>query len=221
MNQQDLRAAVLISGTGSNLKALITAVEEHGLALNIVRVVSNRPEAPGVLHANRAGIPVSVIAHSDYPDRRAHDAAVMAVLQAENVELVILAGYMRIIGAEFTRAYAGRMINLHPALLPLYRGLDTYNRVLEAGDAETGGSIHFVTEDLDAGPVIAQVRIPVLPGDDAASLAARLGPEEHRLVVATVELFCQRTVHLERGKVFHHGRELDKPLLLRHDGSFE
>ena len=221
MKQQDLRAAVLISGTGSNLKALIQAVEEQGLALDIVRVVSNRREAPGIQHAENAGIPVSVISHADYPDRQSHDAAVMAVLQPDNIELVVLAGYMRIIGAEFTRAYAGRMINLHPALLPLYRGLDTYNRVLQAGDAETGGSIHFVTEDLDAGPVISQVRIPVLPGDDAAKLAARLGPEEHRLVVATVELFCQRTVHLEHGKVFHQGRELDQPLLLKHDGSFE
>jgi phosphoribosylglycinamide formyltransferase-1 len=216
-----LQAAVLISGTGSNLKALITAVEERGLPLDIVRVISNRAEAPGIQHAENAGIPVSVISHADYPDRQSHDAAVMAVLKPDEVELVVLAGYMRIIGTEFTRAYAGRMINLHPALLPLYRGLDTYNRVLEAGDAETGGSIHFVTEDLDAGPVISQVRIPVLPGDDAASLAARLGPEEHRLVVATVELFCQRTVHLEHGKVFHQGRELGKPLLLRHDGSFE
>ncbi|MGD9021453.1 MAG: phosphoribosylglycinamide formyltransferase [Lysobacterales bacterium] len=221
MKQQDLRAAVLISGTGSNLKALITAVGEGGLALDIARVVSNRPEAPGIRHAEKAGVPTSVISHADYPDRRAHDAAVMTVLQSDKVELVVLAGYMRIIGAEFTRAYAGRMINLHPALLPLYRGLDTYNRVLQAGDAETGGSIHFVTEDLDAGPVISQVRIPVLPGDDAASLAARLGPEEHRLVVATVELFCQRTVHLQGGKVFHQGRELDKPLLLKHDGTFE
>jgi phosphoribosylglycinamide formyltransferase-1 len=190
------------------------------MALDIVRVVSNRPEAPGIQHAESAGIPVSVISHADYPDRQSHDAAVMAALQPDGVELVVLAGYMRIIGTEFTRAYSGRMINLHPALLPLYRGLDTYNRVLQAGDAETGGSIHFVTEDLDAGPVITQVRIPVLPGDDAASLAARLGPEEHRLVVATVELFCRRTVHLQGGKVFHQGRELDKPLLLRHDGTF-
>jgi phosphoribosylglycinamide formyltransferase-1 len=221
MKPRNLQAAVLISGTGSNLKALITAVEERGLPLDIVRVISNRAEAPGIQHAENAGIPVSVISHADYPDRQSHDAAVMAVLKPDEVELVVLAGYMRIIGAEFTRAYAGRMINLHPALLPLYRGLDTYNRVLEAGDAETGGSIHFVTEDLDAGPVISQVRIPVLPGDDAASLAARLGPEEHRLVVATVELFCQRTVNLEHGKVFHQGRELGKPLLLRHDGSFE
>jgi phosphoribosylglycinamide formyltransferase-1 len=220
MKQQDLRAAVLISGTGSNLKALITAVRDKGLALNIVRVVSNRADAPGIRHAERAGMPVSVISHADFPDRQAHDAAVMDVLRPGRVELIVLAGYMRILGEQFTRQYSGRMINLHPALLPLYKGLDTYNRVLQAGDAETGASIHFVTAGLDSGPVISQVRIPVLPGDDAESLASRLHPEEHRLVVATVELFCQRKVHYEQDTVIHQGRALEQPLLLNHDGTF-
>lgn len=221
MSQTDLRAAVLISGTGSNLKALISAIEKQGLALNITRVVSNRAQAPGIDHAQAAGIPVSVISHKDFPDRQAHDNAVMEVLQPDQVELIVLAGYMRILSEAFTSRYEGRMINLHPALLPLYKGLDTYNRVLEAGDAQTGASIHFVTAGLDSGPVISQVRIPVIPGDDADSLATRLHPEEHRLVVATVELFCQRKVHYEQGKVFHQGHVIKEPLLLRHDGSFD
>lgn len=221
MNTTDLRVAVLISGTGSNLKALITAAREQDLALNIVRVVSNRPEAPGIEHARQAGIPVSVISHGEFPDRQAHDAAVMEALQPDQVELIVLAGYMRILGEEFTRQYSGRMINLHPALLPLYKGLDTYNRALQAGDSETGASIHIVTAGLDSGPVISQVHIPILPGDDAQSLADRLGPLEHKLVVATVELFCQRKVHCEHGKVFHQGHELERPLRLRHDGTFE
>jgi phosphoribosylglycinamide formyltransferase-1 len=220
MKPADLRAAVLISGTGSNLKALITAVREQGLALDIVRVVSNRAEAPGIQHARQAGIPVSVISRADFPGRQAHDAAVMEVLRPDRVELIVLAGYMRILGEEFTRQYSGRMINLHPALLPLYKGLDTYNRVLQAGDAETGASIHFVTAGLDSGPVISQMRIPVLPGDDAQSLAARLAPLEHKLVVATVELFCQRKVHCEQDTVFHQGHALREPLLLKHDGTF-
>jgi phosphoribosylglycinamide formyltransferase-1 len=220
MKQQDLRAAVLISGTGSNLRTLITAVREKGLALNIVRVVSNRADAPGIRHAEQARIPVSVISHAEFPDRQTHDAAVMDVLRPDRLELIVLAGYMRILGEEFTRQYSGRMINLHPALLPLYKGLDTYNRVLQAGDAETGASIHFVTAGLDSGPVISQVRMPVLPGDDANSLAARLGPLEHKLVVATVELFCQRKVHYEQDTVFHQGRALEQPLLLNHDGTF-
>ena len=220
MKQENLRAGVLISGTGSNLKALISAIENNGLELNIVRVVSNRADAPGLGHAKNAGIPISVISHTDYPDRQAHDAAVMEALQQDQAELVILAGYMRILGEGFTHQYSGRMINLHPALLPLYKGLDTYNRVLQAGDEETGASIHFVTAGLDSGPVISQIKTPVLPDDDAASLAARLGPLEHKLVVATVELFCKRKVHYQQGAVFHQGQVIEQPLQLRHDGTF-
>jgi phosphoribosylglycinamide formyltransferase-1 len=221
MNHEALKAAVLISGTGSNLKALIDAVEHRGLNLNIVRVVSNREAAPGLDHARAAGIPVSVISHTDFRDRQMHDAAVMDVLRQDGVELVVLAGYMRILSEDFTREYCGRMINLHPALLPLYKGLDTYNRVLQAGDSETGASIHFVTEGLDSGPVISQVKIPVLPNDDATSLAARLGPMEHKLVVATVELFCKREVHYEQGVVYFQGRAIEQPLQLKHDGTFD
>ena len=220
MNQESLKAAVLISGTGSNLRALIKATEEDDLDLNIVRVVSNRAEAPGIEHAKKADIPVSVITHGAFPDRQAHDAAVCEVLLKDEVEFVVLAGYMRILGEEFTDTFDGRMINLHPSLLPLYKGLDTYNRALEAGDSETGASIHFVTAGLDSGPVISQVRIPVLPDDDAASLSARLGPMEHRLVVATVGLFCERSVGYKNGLVTYRGEAIERPLLLMDDGSF-
>lgn len=220
MKQRKLKAAVLISGTGSNLKALINAVENDGLELDIALVVSNRADAPGIGHALATGIPVSVISHTDFPDREAHDSAIVEILQFNEVELVVLAGYMRILGESFTAQFAGRMINLHPSLLPLHKGLDTYNRVLQAGEKETGASIHFVTAGLDSGPVIAQVRIPVLADDDAASLAARLGPLEHKLVVATVELFCRRKVHYEQGAVFYQGQVIDQPLQLRHDGTF-
>ena len=220
MKQNTLKAAILISGTGSNLKALIDAVETGGLQLDIVRVVSNRQEAPGIQHAINANIPVSVITHKSFPDRVSHDAAIAKVLKKDQAELVILAGYMRILSEEFTDAYDGRMINLHPSLLPLYKGLDTYNRVLEAGDSETGASIHFVTFGLDSGPVISQIRIPVLPDDNAASLSARLGPMEHRLVVATVGLFCNREIGYENGVVLHLGKAIEQPLLLKDDGTF-
>lgn len=220
MKQESLKAAVLISGTGSNLKALIRATEKNDLDLNIVRVISNRTEAPGLAHANKADIPVSVITHKSYPDRQAHDAAVCKVLLEDEVEFVVLAGYMRILGEEFTDIFDGRMINLHPSLLPEYKGLDTYNRVLRAGDNETGASIHFVTAGLDSGPVISQVRIPVLADDDAASLSARLGPMEHKLVVATVGLFCKREIGYANGVVTHHGKPIERPLLLNHDGTF-
>ena len=220
MKQAKLRVAVLISGTGSNLKALIDAVDSGKLKLEIVRVISNRKDAPGLSHAKNAAIPVSVISHADFPDRPAHDAVITEVLEQEKAELIILAGYMRILSEAFANKYCGRMINLHPSLLPLYKGLDTYNRVLQAGDAETGASIHFVTAGLDSGPVISQIRIPVLPDDNASSLSARLGPLEHKLVVATVELFCKRKVRYEQGTVLYRGQAIEQPLQLKDDGTF-
>lgn len=215
------RAAVLISGTGSNLQALIDAIAAGRLDLDICHVISNVADAPGLQRAEKAGIRTSVLEHGRFADRNDFDAALALLMAAGDPELVILAGFMRIIGDPVLEPFNGRMINLHPALLPLYKGLDTYNRVLEAGDAQTGASIHFVTAGLDSGPVISQVRIPVIPGDDADSLATRLHPEEHRLVVATVELFCQRKVHYEHGKVYHLGHAIEEPLLLGHDGSFD
>ena len=220
MKQSTLRAAVLISGTGSNLKALIDAIAEACLDLNIVRVVSNRAQAPGIVHATTAAIPVSVISHIDFPDRQSHDAAVAMVLQQSGVELIILAGYMRILSEDFTRQFSGRMINLHPSLLPLYKGLDTYNRVLQSGDSETGASIHFVTSGLDSGPVVTQVKLPVLPGDDADSLKARLGPLEHKLLIATVDLFCKREITYQQDAVSYRGKIINRPLQLKPDGSF-
>ena len=220
MSQDKLRVAVLISGTGSNLKALIDAVTSAQLAMEIVQVVSNRKDAAGIEYAKTASIPVTVISHADYPQRDAHDAAIHTVLQDTGVELVVLAGYMRILGEAFTKQYEGRMINLHPSLLPLYKGLDTYNRVLQAGDAETGASIHFVTAGLDSGAVISQIRIPVLSNDDADSLQARIGPLEHKLVVATVGLFCQRLIQYQQDKVLYRDQIVRQPLQLKLDGSF-
>jgi len=221
MKPARLKAAVLISGTGSNLKALIDAVKSGRLALDIVRVVSNRADAGGIEHARAAGIPVSIISHQDYPDRQAHDDAVAQVLDGDGTELVILAGYMRILGESFTTSFEGRMINLHPSLLPLYKGLDTYTRALNAGDHETGASIHIVTPGLDSGPVISQVRIPIEPGDDAGSLRNRLGSLEHKLLVATVDQFCQRTVRFESGKIMYGNHALGQPLQMSHDGTFQ
>jgi len=220
MKPKPLKAAVLISGTGTNLKALIDAVAAKTLDLEIVQVISNRKEAAGIGHAERAGIPVSVLGHAEFPDRGAHDDAVAQALLQSGAELIILAGYMRILGEAFTQRFEGRMINLHPSLLPLYRGLDTYDRVLEAGDAETGSSIHFVTAGLDSGPVISQVRMPVLDGDDTAALKARLGPLEHKLLIATVGLFCKREISHRGNSVLYQGRELRRPLQLQADGSF-
>ncbi len=219
MKQKTLRAAVLISGTGSNLKALISAIGTTGLDLDIVRVVSNREDAAGINHARTAAIPVSVISHNDFQDRQAHDAAVVEVLKQDKAELIILAGYMRLLGEGFTSQFDGRMINLHPSLLPRHKGLDTYNRALQAGDRETGASIHFVTAGLDSGPVISQVKITIGSADDAAALKARLGPLEHKLLVATVELFCKREIGHENGTVLHQGKAIKQPLQLKQDGT--
>jgi len=216
-----LKAAVLISGTGSNLKALIDATESGRIELDIVRVVSNRAEAGGIAYARAAGIPVSIIDHQDYDSRQMHDDAVVRVLAKDQAELVVLAGYMRVLGKDFTSRFNGRMINLHPSLLPLYKGLHTYDRALQAGDRETGASIHIVTHGLDAGPVISQVRIPIQAGDDAASLRKRLGPLEHKLLVATVDQFCRHKVRLEAGVVMHGNEVLKQPLQMNPDGTFQ
>jgi len=216
-----LKAAVLISGTGSNLKALINAVDSGRLELDIVRVVSNRAEAGGIAYARAAGIPVSVIDHHDYDNRPAHDDAVARTLEKDQAELIVLAGYMRILGKLFISRFNDRMINLHPSLLPLYKGLHTYDRALQAGDKETGASIHVVTHGLDSGPVISQVRIPIKAGDDAARLCKRLGPLEHKLLVATVDQFCQRKVRVAAGTVMFGDQVLKRPLQMNHDGTFQ
>lgn len=220
MQQGILKAAVLISGTGSNLKALIDAVESGTLELDIVRVISNRADAGGIDHARQANIPVSMISHMDYQNRQQHDDAIARVLDHDQAELLILAGYMRILGEDFIARFNGRMINLHPSLLPLYKGLDTYQRALEAGDTETGASIHIVTTGLDSGPLISQVRIAINTGDNVTSLGKRLGPQEHRLLVATVDQFCQRRVRYEGGELFYDDHVLQHPLQLNQDGSF-
>lgn len=221
MSIKRLKAGVLISGTGSNLKALLDAIAADDLDLDIVRVVSNRSDAPGLNHAISAGVPVSVISHKAYPDRETHDAAISNVLDKDGVELVILAGYMRILSEAFTKHFADRMINLHPSLLPLHKGLDTYNRALQSKDSETGASIHFVTHGLDSGPVIAQLRIPIGPDDDAVSLKSTLGPLEHKLLLATVRLFCKREISCKHGIVYYHGRAIEEPLLLQDNGTLK
>lgn len=212
-----LRVAVLISGTGSNLKTLIDAVESGTLDLDLCLVISNREEAPGLDHARGASIPFEVINQDNCGPGQTEDEAVTAALRRAHPDLVLLSGYMRILGAQLVAAFSGRMINQHPSLLPRYKGLHTYRRVLEAGDDEHGASVHFVTAELDGGPVIAQARIGVDPGDTEQSLAARLGPVEHRLLVAVMELFTRRRVRLQHGDVHLDGNPLARPLELTGD----
>lgn len=211
------KATVLISGRGSNLQALIDAVAAGRLELEIIQVISNVATAAGLQRAARAGIPTTVLEHGRFGDRAAFDRALAARIGAGEPDLVILAGFMRILGEPVLRPFEGRMINLHPSLLPLYRGTDTYQRALDAGDSRYGASIHFVTGELDGGPVLAQVSTPVEPGDDPQSLAQRLAPLEHRLLLASVEFLTRHEVECQGKRIFIDGEALAAPLQLRAD----
>jgi phosphoribosylglycinamide formyltransferase-1 len=212
-----LRTTVLISGSGSNLQALIDACAAGKLPARIIHVISNVAAARGLERARLAGINTSVLEHGAFTDRADFDRALALLIAAGRPQLVVLAGFMRIIGPAVLEPFRGRIINLHPSLLPLYRGTDTYQRALAAGEPQHGASIHFVTGELDGGPVVSQVVIPVLAGDDAASLAARLSSMEHRLVVATVALFATRRVECSAGDVVVDGGRLACPLRLQAD----
>jgi len=214
------KIAVLISGNGSNLQALIDARELGRLAIECIHVISNNAAAFGLERARKAGIPYSILAYDGFNSREDFDQALAALMAAQTPDLVILAGFMRILGPAVLLRFSGRMINLHPSLLPLYRGIDTYTRAIQAGATEHGASMHFVTAELDGGPVISQVRIPVEKDDDPRSLAARLAPREHELVVSTTELFIHSSVECRHGRVFVDGKQLKHPLLLQADGKF-
>ncbi len=175
------RVGVLISGRGSNMAALIAAARDPAYPAEIVVVGSNKPDAAGLVTAASNGIPTFALSHRDFPDRETFDRAVTAKLEAAGVEILALAGFMRILSPWFCLHWAGRLINIHPSLLPKFKGVDTHARALAAGESEHGCTVHFVTPELDDGPAILQARVPVLPGDTADSLAARVLKEEHRI----------------------------------------
>lgn len=174
------RVAILISGRGSNMSALIEAARDPDYPAEIVGVFANRADALGLAFADANGIPIAVHSHKDFPTREAFDAKIQAVLNGWRVDLVCLAGFMRIFSTGFAAAWSGRMLNIHPSLLPLFKGLKPQQQALDAGVTESGCTVHWVVPDLDDGPTILQRRVPVLPGDDADALAARILVEEHR-----------------------------------------
>lgn len=189
---------VLISGRGRNLQALIDASHAESFPAEIGLVISNNEDALGLARASAAGIPGKVIPHKG-KTREAFDAELDAAFRAAGVELVCLAGFMRILSDGFTRAWEGRLINIHPSLLPAYRGTRVHERVLEAGEKQSGASVHFVVPELDAGPVIAQVPVPVLAKDTAETLAARVLEAELRLYPTALRMLCEGRVKLENG----------------------
>lgn len=212
-----LKLVVLISGGGTNLQALIDAAATGELDIDIRSVISNRPSAYGLERARNAGISGQCIDHRQYADRTAFETSLAAAIDTNQPELVVLAGFMRILGDDFVNRYSSRMINLHPSLLPDFPGLNTYERALQSGVKQHGASIHFVTPELDGGPVISQITIPVLDDDSASDLQQRLAPLEHRLVVYTVDLFADRRLQCIDNRVIFDGEPLQQPLRLNYD----
>jgi phosphoribosylglycinamide formyltransferase 1 len=183
-----LRIAVLLSGAGSTLRAIIAAK----LNIQIAVVISDQHGAAGLMLAQTEGLNAVCVQRRNYTTKDAFEAAITHALDAIDPDIILLAGFMRVLSAEFVRRYAGRMINLHPSLLPKYPGLDTHARAIIAGDAEHGASVHWVTAELDGGPIIAQVRTPILMGDTPEALSGRLKPLEHALVVSVLRTFAMR-----------------------------
>lgn len=198
---------VLISGSGSNLQALIDSLGDDN-PVRISAVVSNRAEALGLRRAEAAGIATHVVQHKDFADREAFDAALMDIIDVHQPQLVVLAGFMRILTAGFVRHYQGRLLNIHPSLLPKYKGLDTHRRALEAGDLEHGCSVHFVTEELDGGPVAIQASFAIEPDEDIAVLTDRVHAAEHVIYPLAVRWFAEGRLRLAE-----QGAMLDTVLL--------
>lgn len=209
-----LKIAVLISGSGSNLQAIIDAIEGGSLKAEICGVLSNRVDAYGLVRAQQHGIPTAVITHGDFPDRASFDQALMRQIDSWQVNIVVLAGFMRILTPEFVLHYENRLLNIHPSLLPKYKGLHTHRRALEAGDTVHGCSVHFVTAELDGGPVIAQAQVPVQADDSEASLTERVHKSEHRLYPRVLGWLADGSLRFQDGQLFFQGRPLSAPLSL-------
>lgn len=217
MRDTALRVAVLASGRGSNLQALIDARDRGQLPIHLVGVFSDRATAAALARARAAGIHAEALDPATFEKRAAFDAAFFDRVEGVQPNLIVCAGYMRLISAAAVRRVSGRMINIHPSLLPNHTGLHTHQRALDAGDAEHGASVHYVIPALDAGPVLAQVRVPVLGDDDAARLAARVLAREHALLVASVARIAQGDVGFDDGVIRIGGTPLQQPLRLQAD----
>lgn len=205
-------AAVLISGSGTNLQAFIDATLSGELDLDLKVIVSNKPAAAGLDRARKANIDTECVDHRNYPDREQFDAALISTLDQYQPDLIILAGFMRILTPVFIDHFAGRIFNIHPSLLPKYPGLDTHQRAIDAGDKWHGSTVHFATEELDGGPRIIQGRVPVLAGDTAETLAARVLEVEHQIYPQAAALFAAGRLEYRDGGAWLDGARLNEPL---------
>ena len=203
---------VLISGGGSNLQAFIDGQRSGWLPIDIRVVVSNRADAYGLQRAEAAGITTGILKPSEFDDRESYDAALGDLIEKYSPGLIVMAGFMRILSASFVSRFKGRMLNIHPSLLPKYRGLNPHKRALENGDAVHGASVHFVTEELDGGPVLMQREVPVKHGDTEQELAARVQQVEHRIYPEAVQLFATGRVEMRGNSILVDGKPLEKPL---------
>lgn len=194
------RLVILISGSGSNLQAFIDAIQNDDLEARIVAVISNRPDVQGLERAARAGIATATLDHRLFADRETFDQRLADLVEGYTPDLVILAGFMRILTPAFVSRFHGRLLNIHPSLLPKYPGLHTHQRALEAGDTEAGATVHFVTQELDGGPPVIQASVPVLPDDDETTLAARVLEREHRIYPLAAQWFCKGRLSLQNGR---------------------
>jgi len=205
MNTTATPVVVMLSGRGSNLQAILNAVQAGELPVSVLAVISNNPQADGLKIAKAATVPTEVVDHRTFADRTAFDLALMKAIDKYQPALVVLAGFMRILGREFIQHYAGRLINIHPSLLPDFKGINTHARALAAGIREHGASVHFVTNDLDGGPVIAQAVVPIEHGDTIDSLAARVLDAEHRIYPRAIRWFVEHRLSVHNGHVLLDG----------------
>lgn len=199
---------VLISGSGSNLQAILDACKTGFIAGRVSAVISNKAGVYGLTRASDAGVPALVIDHKQYADRASYDSALCQLIDRHQPDLVVLAGFMRILTPEFVAHYSGRLLNIHPSLLPKYQGLHTHQRAIDAGDTVHGCSVHFVTAELDGGPVVLQAKVPVFPEDDAVAVAARVHEQEHRIYPLVVRWFCQDRLQQQADKALLDGQIL-------------
>ncbi|CAN5117368.1 phosphoribosylglycinamide formyltransferase [soil metagenome] len=205
---------VLASGRGSNLQAIIDAAADGRIPIRVRAVVSDKNDAFALERARRASIDTRTLSPTPFPNRSAWDAALAELIGGFDPGLVVLAGFMRLLGPMVIERFVGRILNIHPSLLPAYTGLDTHRRVIDGGETVTGASVHFVTEELDAGPAIIQAQVPVEPDDDPATLAARVLEREHEIYPLAIGWFAQGRLAMRNGRAWLDGKPLDAPVML-------
>jgi phosphoribosylglycinamide formyltransferase-1 len=212
-----LRLAILISGRGSNMEAVAKACRDGRIAASVAVVIADHADAGGLAVARELGIDTAVVSRKSFPDRAAFERGLIEQIEAHRADVIVLAGFMRVLSPEFTSRYEGRLINIHPALLPNYKGLHTHARVLEAGDREHGASVHFATAELDGGPVVLQSRIAVRPAESESDLAARVLRTEHIILPRVIGWLADRRLTWRDGKGWLDGRALETPVVENFD----